>query len=127
MDVAEVLRLKMKTTQGYFAPFKENEKDIFKPSDVSICSRNSLSAHNLFSSAVTQHIIDFIINSRIRDSGAGLSGQTALDKSIAIRTPLHKHAKLEALCDLWVFFWREKNWINGPRMKSLLMLICLIW
>lgn len=122
MDVAEVLRLKMKTTQGYFAPFKENEKDIFKPSDVSICSRNSLSAHNLFSSAVTQHIIDFIINSRIRDSGAGLSGQTALDKSIAIRTPLHKHAKLEALCDLWVFFWREKNWINGPRMKSLLML-----
>jgi hypothetical protein len=122
MDVAEVLRLKMKTTHGYFAPFKESEKEIFKPSDVSIGSGNSVSAYNLFSSAVTQHIIDFIINSRIRDSGAGLSGQTALDKSIAIRTPLHKHAKLEALCDLWVFFWREKNWLNCTRMKSLLML-----
>lgn len=68
---------------------------------------------SLFRSSDRQRILDFIINSRIRDSGAQLSGHNDLGKNIMCRAPIHMHAKLEAIYDVWVHFYRKCNWNKG--------------
>lgn len=65
---------------------------------------------SLFKSSDRQRIIDFIIRSRIRDTGAELGQRTDLGKDIAIRLPLHMHSSLEALYNVWVYFYKKENW-----------------
>jgi hypothetical protein len=109
MDVAEVLRLKLKTRDGSFAPFREDSLDIFQPLDdpsefPPIHDKNDF----LFRSSIRQTIIDFIIGSRYRDSGAELGN--GLGNMVEARIPLHMHGKLNAICNSWVCFWRVENW-----------------
>jgi anoctamin-10 len=61
-------------------------------------------------SSYRQTIVDFIISSRIRDSGAELGENTNLGKEIQMRVPLHMPATLERLYVAWVTFWFEENW-----------------
>jgi Calcium-activated chloride channel len=127
MDVAEVLRVKLKTLDGSFAPFRQDMIDIFRPVDDPL--EHCVSRHPSdfqFRSCVRQAIIDFIIRSRIRDSGAELgqatvkrpSGLDNLGKMIQARVPLHMHGKLDAIYNAWFYFWREQNW-DGRDGKSL--------
>ena len=67
---------------------------------------------SLFRSSERQKIIDFIIGSRIRDSGAELGQSTQLGKQIQRRVPLHSHARLEALYSSWVLYWYQSNWTD---------------
>ena len=67
---------------------------------------------DLFKSSDRQNIIDFIIGSRIRDSGAELGTSAPLGKQIQKRAPLHSHARLEALYACWVLFWQKSNWTD---------------
>lgn len=67
---------------------------------------------SLFRSSERQKIIDFIVGSRIRDSGAELGRGTHLGKQIQKRVPLHSHARLEALYTCWVVFWYQCNWAD---------------
>ena len=111
MDVAEVLRIQLKTRNGAFAPFRENAIAQFR----SICeeteeAKSSLEGAALFRSSQRQTIIDFIIQSRIRDSGAELGQSTELGKMIQSRVPLHVHSKLNDLYNGWFYFWRLSNW-----------------
>ena len=111
-DVAEVLRLKLKTRDGTYAPFREKMISHFVPTD-ELASKKSLNGSTgatLFRSSDRQTIIDFIIRSRIRDSGAELGPRTDLGKAVASRVPLHMHARLEPLYETWVLFWKEENW-----------------
>lgn len=76
------------------------------------------SAHEFssFQSSIRQHIIDYIINSQIRDSGAGLSLRFPLaKKGIKLRSPIHMHARLEALFETWYNFSDDRNWIVVAR------------
>jgi Calcium-activated chloride channel len=127
MDVAEVLRVKLKTLDGSFAPFRQDMIDIFRPVDDPL--EHCVASHPSdfqFRSCVRQAIIDFIIRSRIRDSGAELgqatvkrpSGLDNLGKMIQARVPLHMHGKLDAIYNAWFYFWREQNW-DGRDGKSL--------
>ena len=59
-----------------------------------------------------QSIIDFIIGSRIRDSGAELGQTTDVGKMIQARVPLHMPRKLDSLLNSWVTYWRKENWIG---------------
>ena len=135
MDVAEVLRLKMKTTDDYYMPFQEGSIEQFIVGSRSDANGGHSSASQLiFRSSIRQNIIDFIINSRIRDSGAELSGHTELGKSINTRLPMHMHAQLEEIYNVWVFFYKEENWIgesmtinsssNENKMPSFLKRFC---
>jgi len=73
---------------------------------------------SLFKSSDRQRIIDFIIRSRIRDTGAELGQRTDLGKDIAVRLPLHMHSSLEALYDVWVYFYRKENWESLMRESA---------
>ncbi|KAL7572520.1 hypothetical protein ACA910_000344 [Epithemia clementina (nom. ined.)] len=130
MDVAEVLRLKVKTCDGKsFAPFRQDMIDYLKPLNDPLEQGGSSSAHGeyQFSSADRQTIIDFIIRSRIRDSGAELgeatvkrsSGLDSLGRMIQARVPLHMPGKLEVLFQAWVFYWKREHWTNGRDGRSL--------
>ena len=104
-EVAEVLRLKVRKSDGFFVPFRES---LFNHSDMNMLQGES----GLFRSAMRQVIIDFIIRSRIRDSGAQLGEQSPLGSHITTHLPLHMHSRLEALYYCWVAYWRAENWIN---------------
>lgn len=67
---------------------------------------------SLFRSSDRQKIIDFIIGSRIRDSGAELGPSTQLGKQVQRRVPLHSHARLEILYSCWVLYWNQSNWTD---------------
>lgn len=110
MDVAEVLRLKLRTTEGSFEAFRESQLEHYLPSDEGTGTRSLSNGSTLFRSSERQTIIDFIIRSRIRDSGAELGARTDLGKAIASRVPLHMHTRLEPLYESWVLFWKEENW-----------------
>ncbi len=113
MDVAEVLRLKLKTIDGYYQPFQESIIHQFQNDrNTESYRRYSSSSSSIFPSSMKQHIIDFIINSSIRDSGASLSGQDELGKSIKLRVPMHSHARLEELYKVWVHYYKKENWIG---------------
>lgn len=117
MDVAEVLKLRMKTNDGYFEPFQEKLIDRFQEGIGSDCQRRcSSDTPSIFRSSVRQNIIDFIINSRIRDSGAELSRLTQLGKCIRLRVPMHMHARLEEIYNFWYFFYKRNYW-NGDNMS----------
>ena len=118
MDVAEVLRLKLRTTEGTYEAFRESQLERYLPSDEGTDTRRHSNESTLFRSSERQAIIDFIIRSRIRDSGAELGPRTDLGKAIASRVPLHMHARLEPLYESWVLFWREENW-DGRDGKSM--------
>ena len=109
MDVAEVLRLKHKTCDGSFAPFREDLMDAFQPLEdplefPPIHEKNDF----MFRSSVRQNIIDFIVGSRYRDSGAELG--SGLGNMVDARVPLHMPDKLDSIYNAWVFFWRVENW-----------------
>eukprot|EP00984_Skeletonema_dohrnii_P021133 scaffold10483_cov127-Skeletonema_dohrnii-CCMP3373.AAC.4 len=119
-DVAEALKLKLKTKSGEYVPFREDIISQFSPTDDGFVSREDDvdRVMSLFRSSERQKIIDFIIGSRIRDSGAELGPSTQLGKQIQRRVPLHSHARLEALYKRWVLFWYQSNW-TGRSGKSL--------
>jgi len=118
MDVAEVLRLKLRTSEGTYEAFRESQLEHYLPSDEGTGTRRLINESILFRSSERQAIIDFIIRSRIRDSGAELGPRTDLGKAIASRVPLHMYARLEPLYESWVLFWREENW-DGRDGKSM--------
>jgi anoctamin-10 len=119
-DVAEVLRLKMETIDGHFAPFREDTAHLFKPHgdmlDVPALYQGRMAS--LLRSKDRQMIIDFIIGSRIRDSGAELGQRSDVGKLIQARVPLHMPRKLDSLCDAWVYFWKREHWIGGSDQES---------
>lgn len=151
-DVAEALKLKLKTKEGEFnsdvlisslprrhnpqflfffrnnigdyAPFREDMVSHFLPTNDGFvsCDDGEERIASLFRSSERQKIIDFVIGSRIRDSGAELGASTPLGKHIQRRVPLHSHARLEALYKCWVLFWLRSNWNNrdgrGLRVDS---------
>eukprot|EP00977_Amphora_coffeiformis_P008293 scaffold1878_cov170-Amphora_coffeaeformis.AAC.6 len=120
MDVAEVLRVKLKTWDGSFASFRQDLIDLYQPLDDPLegGDSNILPCEYKFASSVRQQIIDFIIRSRIRDSGAEIgqatvkrpSGMDTLGKMVQARVPLHMHGKLDAIFRSWVLFWKLENW-----------------
>lgn len=82
--------------------------DIFMKSDVFGGFKGN---YEFFRSALRQHIIDYIINTHVRDTGAGLSYRfDVARKGIKIRSPLHMHANLEDLFKAWFRFWSEDTW-----------------
>lgn len=87
--------------------------DIFQPTDLleGGTRREWSIAASLFQSSIRQQVIDFIINSQIRDTGAGLSARYSLaKKGIKKRSPLHMHARLETLFNIWYNFSDENTW-----------------
>lgn len=119
-DVAEVLRLKMKTVDGMFAPFHEDTAHVFNPLDdlldIPPLYRGTMAS--LLRSKDRQMIIDFIIGSRIRDSGAELGQNSDVGKMIQALVPLHMPRKLDSLCKSWVFFWRRERWTRDDDKSS---------
>lgn len=98
---------------GGYAAFKESMIDIFQPTDVldGGTQREWSIGASLFQSSIRQQVIDFIINSQIRDTGAGLSARYALaKKGIKKRSPLHMHARLEMLFNIWYYFSDDNTW-----------------
>jgi len=114
LDVAEVLRIQLKTRNGAFARFRENAIAQFQPicDDADVDPKAILEGAALFRSSQRQTVIDFIIRSRIRDSGAELGQSTELGHMIQCRVPLHVHKTLDILYDGWFYFWRRSNWIG---------------
>jgi Calcium-activated chloride channel len=124
MDVAEVLRIKLKTKEGSFAPFREDMMDDFAPMVDPLEDPPPHPPADVhydfyqFRSSIRQTIIDFIIGSRIRDSGAEL-GPRDLGQKIQARVPLHVPFKLDAIYASWFYFWKEENWRHGRQGRSL--------
>ena len=111
-DVAEVLRIKLKTRDGSFAPFRENDVGRFAQlNDELDAPKSIIEGGSLFRSEQRQKVIDFIIRSRIRDSGAELGQHTDLGKLVQARVPLHMRKKLESLYHAWFYFNRPDNWV----------------
>jgi anoctamin-10 len=114
MDVAEVLRLKLKTRDGSFAPFREDMIEFYHDLNDPLeklsgsCDPDGFQ----FPSAFRQTIIDFIVGSRIRDTGAELGQNTDLGKLIQTRVPLHMPEKLDAIFNSWFYFWKKENFLD---------------
>jgi hypothetical protein len=119
-DVAEVLRLKMKTKDGTYAPFQEDAAHIFKTRedllDIPNIYRGGMAS--LLRSRDRQNIIDFIIGSRIRDSGAELTQNTPVGKMIEAKVPLHMPNKLDSLYNAWVCYWKREHWTGIETSES---------
>jgi hypothetical protein len=113
-DVAEVLRLKIKTNDGSYAQFHEDIAHIFKSHDDHLDIPNIYRGGmaSLLRSKDRQTIIDFIIGSRIRDSGAELSQTSQIGKMIEAKVPLHMPRKLDSLYNSWVCYWKREHWIG---------------
>ncbi|CAN0449560.1 unnamed protein product, partial [Hapterophycus canaliculatus] len=58
-----------------------------------------------FSSPLLQ-VIDHLVRAKIKDGGGELDDRTELGKHICKRMPLHNQARLQALYDSWVVYWR---------------------
>ena len=78
--------------------------------DIPSCYKGQAAA--LLRSKDRQRIINFIIGSRIRDSGAELGQKTDVGRMIEARVPLHMHKKLDALYESWVKYWQLDNWVG---------------
>mmetsp|Transcript_30511 Transcript_30511/g.45152 ORF Transcript_30511/g.45152 Transcript_30511/m.45152 type:complete len:1792 (+) Transcript_30511:81-5456(+) len=112
-DVAEVLKIKLRTKTGSYAPFRENSIDLYQPlNDELDAPKLIFEDASLFRSSERQKVIDFIIKSRIRDTGAELGETTKLGKMIQVRVPLHMKEKRDSLYQAWFYFWRMENWID---------------
>ena len=128
LDVAEVLRINVKTKDGSFTPFREEMIDdydsMIDPLEDTPATMLSWFYHNhyynfQFRSSIRQTIIDFIIGSRIRDSGAELGQTTDLGQKVQARVPLHMPNKLNAIFASWFYFWKVENWSEGRTGRSL--------
>lgn len=112
--------LNLTESLGSYIGFREDTADLFKPLndvyDVPAMYRGGFAS--LLRSKDRQSIIDFIIGSRIRDSGAELGPNTDLGKMVQARIPLHMKDKLEALFRPWVFYWRAENWAGSRIVLS---------
>jgi hypothetical protein len=97
---------------GSLVPFREDTADLFRPLDdpLDVPAVYEGKMASLLRSKYRQAIIDFIIGSRIRDSGAELGQTTDVGKMIQARVPLHMPQKLESIFRAWVFYWRKENW-----------------
>lgn len=97
---------------GDYAAYREDLITHFVPTDDGqvACDEDDARVASLFRSSDRQKIIDFVIGSRIRDSGAELGPSSQLGKQIKARVPLHSHRRLEALYNCWVMYWKEANW-----------------
>lgn len=97
---------------GDYAPYREDLITHFVPTADGqvVCDEDDARVASLFRSSDRQKIIDFVIGSRIRDSGAELGPSSQLGKQIKARVPLHSHGRLEALYNCWVTFWKQENW-----------------
>jgi hypothetical protein len=120
-DVAEVLRLRMRTKDGSFAPFREDSAHMFKERedllDIPNMYRDRMAS--LLRSKDRQMIINFIIGSRIRDSGAELAETSDVGKMIEARIPLHMPRKLDSLYNAWVYYWKREHWTGiSPTLES---------
>lgn len=51
-------------------------------------------------------MIDHLIRSKIKEGGSELDDRSELGKHICKRMPLHNQARLEALYNSWVVYWR---------------------
>lgn len=51
-------------------------------------------------------MIDHLIRAKIKDGGSELDVRTELGKHVVKRMPLHNQARLEALYNAWVVYWR---------------------
>jgi hypothetical protein len=107
VDVAEVLKLKIRTQDNSYVAFSMDMIDLY-PS-------------GFMRSSLRQSIIDFIIGSRIRDSGAELAQNTSLGKMIQTRMPLHMRDHLESLYSGWFLFWRRENWARGRDGRDMMV------
>ncbi|KAL3915624.1 MAG: hypothetical protein SGILL_005560 [Bacillariaceae sp.] len=116
-DVAEVLRIKMETKDGSFAPFREDTAHAFRPRDdmLDIPPLYHGRMASLLRSKDRQNVINFIIGSRIRDSGAELGQRSDVGKMIQARVPLHMPRKLDYLCKDWVYYWRRERWTGDNK------------
>ena len=111
-DVAEVLRIKLKTREGDFAPFREDAIDQYDIiQDDTDHTGTAFDGASLFRSCQRQTVIDFIIRSRLRDTGAELTQTNHLGKMILAQVPLHNEAKLTAIYNAWFHYWHRENWI----------------
>ena len=107
LDVAEVLKLKVRTHDGSYVVFSADMMDMYPP--------------GFLRSSVRQGIISFIIGSRIRDSGAELGPNTQLGRMVQARVPLHMHEQLDALFRSWFWYWKSDNWALGRDGRSMTM------
>lgn len=99
--------MQLRTRDGQFLAFRESIRKKF----VGVGSTSRMDEDSVtFRSSERQKIIDFIIRSRIRDSGAELSERAGLGKHIEMSMPLHMHARLEGLYTTWVTYWAAVNW-----------------
>ncbi len=102
---------------GTYSSFREDIADRFRPLndpyDVPLIYRGQKAS--LLRSKDRQNIIDFIIGSRIRDSGAELGPTTDVGKMVQARIPLHMHEKLDSLYRPWVFYWKKENWTGRAK------------
>ena len=122
MDVAEVLRKPMRLkdddeqehSRYSYAPFRVDHADQFQlnqdPTD-------AIDEYQLsFVSSIRQSLIDLMISSKIRDTGAQLGPSTDLGKMIRLRNPLHMKEKLNRIFDEWIFYWKEEYWWKKEEM-----------
>jgi len=104
-DVAEVLRLRMEKKDGSFEPFRESAAGIFKQRDDHLDVPNMYRGRmaSLLRSKDRQMIIDFIIGSRIRDSGAQLARTGNVEK--ILEKPQTPRIKSDSFYHSWVSYY----------------------
>ena len=99
-EMAEQMRLKVKTKNGYMKKFKVSRRDTFIPFG---------GDGSLFRSSERQQIIDYIVRSKIKDGGAELDESSELGKHIVQAFPLHMYSRLDAIRHSWVTFWKREK------------------
>ena len=105
---------------GSYASFREDTADLFRPLDDphDVPPIYQGRKASLLPSRDRQSIIDFIIGSRIRDSGAELGPTTDVGKMVQARVPLHMRDKLECLFRPWVYYWKLEHWTGLKKMMD---------
>lgn len=63
-------------------------------------------------------VIDHLIRSKIKRGGAELGDGTELGKHICKRMPLHNQARLEALYNSWVVYWRAPQQQHAQQQEQ---------
>ncbi|RYG67325.1 hypothetical protein EON64_07705, partial [archaeon] len=99
-QMAEQMRIKIKTRGGYMKPFRVSRRDSFIPYGA---------MGNIFRSSERQQVIDYILRSKICDGGAELDEHTELGKFIVQRFPLHMYSRLQEIRHGWVTFWKRET------------------
>eukprot|EP01031_Cornospumella_fuschlensis_P037259 gene37259-45232_t len=99
-QMAEQMRIKIKTRGGYMKPFRVSRRDSFIPFGA---------MGNIFRSSERQQVIDYILRSKICDGGAELDEHTELGKFIVQRFPLHMYGRLQEIRHGWVTFWKRET------------------